>query len=65
MNITNILTQFLLFSFISVLIAFILGLITTEERPQRLKRIILRNLGFIYITVFILGIFAVVLPLIF
>jgi len=65
MQIKEILIQFLLFTFISINIAFILGLITTEEKPQRLKKIILRNLGFIYITVFVLGIVAVVLPLIF
>lgn len=61
MSIVKILVQFLFFSFLAFNIAFILGLITSEERPQAIKKMVLRNLGFIYITVIFLGCFALLM----
>lgn len=65
MNIVNIVVQFILFSFLAFNIALILGLITAEDNFNKLQKVILRNLGFIYLTVLILAIFATVIPLIF
>jgi len=61
MSVIKILFQLLFFSFLAFNIAFILGLITTEENPEALKKVILRNLGFIYITVIVLAGFAILL----
>jgi len=65
MTIVKILIQFLFFSFLAFNIAFILGVITHEEHPEALKKVILRNLGFIYVTVFFLAIFALLLTILF
>jgi hypothetical protein len=61
MNITKLLIQLVFFSVLAFNIAFILGLITPEENPKALKKGVLRNIGFIYITVFFLAAFALLL----
>lgn len=65
MNTTRLLIQFLLFSFLAFNIALTLSLITAEESPKALARMVVKNMMLIYLTVVVLSAFALILIIIF
>ena len=65
MNLLTLFITFLLFNVLVFIIAAVLGLIMPEERLPVLFRITLKNFIYIYVTVLVLGIGAMVITVLF